>query len=280
MLSLDVDADIITSLSEKLDKGDNTEIKEIHPESLIYYNSVNIAVGKQGTGKSLLFLREILKLDRLNKIHLIVYITSDGKVTDDTFKYISQNLNTPYITVSHNEAKEIVQGLLYYKNMYNELFDNKKLHKLKQKDQLLEALYLKEFPPYDAKDTRLNTVLLFDDIAYTKLFGGKDSYFENLITKNRHNNIIAFFGTQKFTADAISSSIRSQSTSICIYNGFSPRELATIYNNSSIKGLDYQEMKRLYNSIKNDQCLYANAKSGEVKIIDLTHIRRGLATLD
>jgi len=116
----------------------------IHPESLIFYNSVNIAVGKQGTGKTLLFMREILK----------------------------------------------------------------------------------EFPEYTQKNTRLHTILIFDDIAYSKLF--KDPYFESLITKNRHNNIITFFGTQKFTGDVISSAIRSQATSICIYNGFSPRELATI----------------------------------------------------
>ena len=35
MLSLEIDAGIITSLSEKEDNGDQTEIKEIHPESLI-----------------------------------------------------------------------------------------------------------------------------------------------------------------------------------------------------------------------------------------------------
>jgi len=277
MLSLEIDAEIITSLSEKTDKGDQTEIKEIHPESLIFYNSVNIAVGKQGSGKTLLFMREILKLDRLKIPHLILYITGDGKITDDTFIYLSQTLTTPYITIAHNEAKEIINGLLYYKNMYNELFNTRKLHKLKQKEILLNALYLKEFPEYTQKNTRLHTILIFDDIAYSKLF--KDPYFESLITKNRHNNIITFFGTQKFTGDAISSAIRSQATSICIYNGFSPRELATIYNNSSIKGLDYQELKRLYNSIKNDQCLYANSKSSEVKIIDLSHIRQALNSI-
>jgi len=54
----EIDKEIIDALDEKEEMGENTQITPIHKDNAIFYNSVNIAVGKQGSGKTLLFMRE------------------------------------------------------------------------------------------------------------------------------------------------------------------------------------------------------------------------------
>jgi len=55
----EIDNEIIDALDEKEEMGENTQISSIHKDIAIFYNSVNIAVGKQGSGKTLLFMREL-----------------------------------------------------------------------------------------------------------------------------------------------------------------------------------------------------------------------------
>ena len=50
-------------------------INEIHPDILIKYNSVNVIVGKQSFGKTVIALEEIIKISQLNTHHLLIYIT-------------------------------------------------------------------------------------------------------------------------------------------------------------------------------------------------------------
>jgi len=269
---MSVDKILVDALKQKEAKGNQTQITPINNDSLIFYNSVNLAVGKQGAGKSLLFLREVLKIQKEKNIHLLVYVTSDGETSDETFLAIKNHLTIPVLTVSNNDVEEVVEGLLHTKDLYNDLVSKRKLEKLipTHKEQIKQLLHLKEFPR-DLYNTRLHTVLLFDDAAFSSLFKKDDSYFNKLVHKCRHANCIFMFATQKFKG--LSMPVKSQATTLMIYPGFTPQEVSYIYHNATIKGFDFQQFKALYSRLLKDQVLYCNAVSDEMKIIDMSHIR-------
>ena len=71
-------------------------ISEIHPEVNIRLNSVNVIVGKQSSGKTVIALKEIIKLGVLNTHHLFIYVTKDGQESDKTFLALKPLLMIPY----------------------------------------------------------------------------------------------------------------------------------------------------------------------------------------
>jgi len=128
---VEIDNEIIDALDEKEEMGENTQIEPIHKDIAIFSNCVNIAVGKQGSGKTLLFMRELLKIDSLDVCHLLIYVTPSVSIDDDTFSFISKKFkNLPVLTVSHDDDDEVVDGLIYYKTFYNEMMKNRKINKL------------------------------------------------------------------------------------------------------------------------------------------------------
>ena len=86
---MSVDKILVDALKQKEARGNQTQITPINNDSLIFYNSVNLAVGKQGAGKSLLFLREVLKIQKEKNIQIqmdtirhIVYCWKEFKIVD------------------------------------------------------------------------------------------------------------------------------------------------------------------------------------------------------
>ena len=114
-----IDDMLCDALHNKQSSGEFNEIIKINNSSILYYNSVNLALGKQGSGKSLLFLREILKIQDTKGVHLLVYVTPDGTIQDRTFLAVQPLLKIPLLTISTEDAEEVVQGIVNLKNHYN-----------------------------------------------------------------------------------------------------------------------------------------------------------------
>jgi len=266
------DKSLIKVLREKQATGNQTEISPINNQSLLYYNSVNLAVGKQGSGKSLLFLREIMNIQNEKNIHLFIYVTPNGDINDSTMLAIKPCLTVPLLVVAEEDLQEVVEGIVNLKNIYNDMVRDGMVDKLdpEQKQEILSLLHLDEFPS-DMYNTRLHTLLLFDDAAFSSLFKKDDSFFNKFITRCRHNNFIVMFATQKFKG--LSMPVKSQATTVMIYKGFTPQEVSYIFHNATINGFSYQEFKDLYARLEQDQVLYCNSQSGQMRIIDLSHIR-------
>ena len=64
----------------------NALIKTIHPDINIRYNSVNVIVGKQSLGKTVVALEEIIKISLLGTHHLLIYVTKNGDENDLSFQ--------------------------------------------------------------------------------------------------------------------------------------------------------------------------------------------------
>jgi len=124
------DKNLIKVLREKQASGNQTEISPINNQNLLYYNSVNLAVGKQGSGKSLLFLREIMNIQNEKNIHLFIYVTPNGDINDSTMLAIKSCLTVPFLVVTEEDLQEVVKGVVNLKNIYNDMVRDGMVDKL------------------------------------------------------------------------------------------------------------------------------------------------------
>ena len=58
-----------TTLKQRSRELSGAQIEEIHPDINIRYNSVNVIVGKQSMGKTVIALEEIIKISMLGIHH-------------------------------------------------------------------------------------------------------------------------------------------------------------------------------------------------------------------
>ena len=122
-------------------------ISEIHPEVNIRLNSVNVIVGKQSSGKTVIALKEIIKLGVLNTHHLFIYVTKDGQESDKTFLALKPLLMIPYIIISEQEAVEFMKDLISAKNLYNLIKRENLQDKIddQQKEDMFKMLAVSDF---------------------------------------------------------------------------------------------------------------------------------------
>ena len=250
----------------------------------LFYNSVNIAVGKQGNGKTLLMLREIINISFLEEefknspnplgFHLIFYVNQSGEINDETFKILQDLISIPIVVINYNQSEEVITGLLDFKQEYYKFIDQPDI--LGQwDDEKIDAV--NEALAVDIRKNKnlpktLHKIIYFEDAANQSVFKLNDSYFNKLAFQCRHNNTIFLFCVQKMAA--ISKPILSQVTNVFIYPGYSPQELSYIHRMSAIQGMDYKELKAVYTSLKQYQLLSANMVTQVFAIIDLSHISK------
>ena len=278
--------DYLISERLKLKKkiGRKSLIEPISDDINLFYNSVNIAVGKQGNGKTLLMLREIINICFLEEefknspnplgFHLIFYVNQSGEINDETFKILQDLISIPIVVINYDQAEDTITGLLDYKQEYYKLIDQPDL--IGQWDNekinvISEALAI-DIKKTKNKPKTLHTIIYFEDSANQSIFKRNDSFFNKIAFACRHNNTIFLFCVQKL--QGISKPILSQATGFFIYPGFSPQELSYINRMSSISGLNYQELKALYAALKQYQLLSVNTVKQSFEIVDLSHINK------
>ena len=185
-------------LTNKKKEMSGALIDKIHPDINVRYNSVNVIVGKQGQGKTVIALEEIIKISLLRTHHLLIYVTKDGSESDRSFLALKELIEPqlPIITVSETDAQKTIEKLIDRKNEYYKIKNNNLEDKLddpelnitqSEIDDLFDDLHIDSF---DSK--YLHTLVLFDDISNSKLFANETSYFSQLLRRCRHTNITYF----------------------------------------------------------------------------------------
>ena len=202
----------------------NALIKKIHRDINIYYNSVNIFVGKQGSGKTLSAVEEIIKISHVpNAAHLLVYVSKTGDKKDVTFESLRELIDIPIAYVSQDDAEEYVNALLNYKQLYytirNEHLEDRIIDE--QRNDIFKALKVNDF-----NCPMLHTLILFDDIANNKLLANEKSYFNNLMTTCRHNHVSFFLNVQFWKS--LSTTIKSNVSTVFVFGTYSKEQLRYI----------------------------------------------------
>jgi len=286
-LSNSVDDMIARKLSRSKANEYDNQIVPIVDEVAFYYNSINVLIGKQGTGKTFFAFRELLKINKLNQLHQngdiqlrglaenqlshhqIIYVTDNG-TSDTTYQSIGTMIDLiPMSICPYKDAVSQLEGLMRYKQIYLEIRDKVMKgqnieYTQEQIEELLELLNVKDF-----SKSRLHTLVLFDDAANNPIFEKKGDPMTIMLTRCRHLNISVIINIQKLTS--ISTTIRSQTASFFIFPGFPMQEVSQmgkICNNMTLDELKYEIRK-----LKDKQILWINNIDGESNIINLSKIK-------
>jgi len=234
----------------------------IHPDINVKYNSVNVIVGKQGQGKTVIALEEILKIALLNnsiarelnynKYHLLVYVTKDGRESDKTFTTLKPLIepHLPIITVSEENIKDVIKDIIEKKNDYYQIKNNHLENILDDPElnishdeihTILNTLHINDF-----SCQFLHTLVLFDDISNNKLFDNETSYFSQLIRRCRHVNFTFFLLIQGWKG--LKPHIKNEITTLFIFPCFNRQQLHYIYSQSA-SNMDFDEFYNEYSKI-------------------------------
>ena len=80
----------------------NKLINKIDDDINFKYNSFNICIGKQSTGKTTSVLKELIKLSlkNINTYHLVIYVSNNN--SDYTFNKLYNYINIPIVKTDYD----------------------------------------------------------------------------------------------------------------------------------------------------------------------------------
>ena len=217
-------------------------ICEINENINFKFNSFNVCIGKQGTGKTTSVLKELIKLSLLYQsgycpYHLIIYVSNNS--SDATFNSLYKHINIPIVKTNYENIDKQIEQLIKLKDIYNKIKDGIISSADINTNELLKSLYINDF-----KLSRLHTFILLDDSAF--LLKNENSKWNKWLCQLRHLNFTVFMCVQIWKS--INTSIKSQITSIHLFRGFSRQQLRYIYQQITLD-IDFEDLMRLYLSL-------------------------------
>jgi hypothetical protein len=236
-------------------------LRPIHPDIKCWYNSLNVFVGRQGTGKTYSAMKEIAKIAMVSKETCqVLYITKDGTKCDQTVEALKGIIDIPFIYIKEDEAEERVKRLNdwmeFYKGIQDGQIDPWNLVP-EQVQEMFEVLHIED---WDAPF--LHIIILFEDFVNNKLVKKPDSFFMNFIATLRHKGFSVFICIQMWKGLPVP--LKSNATTVFIFAGFSRQQLYHIL--FQIPLADKDEVVAMYKSISGNQKLIVNAVSQTVTI--------------
>ena len=155
-----VNEEVAEVLANNYDKLMRSKISRIHPEINLKYSSVNLFCGRQGKGKTLTVLKEMVKLSKIpSNVHMLVFVNKDGRV-DDTTEALKPLITIPIKYVSVKDIENYLQDLYFHKLIYDKIISEHLQDELEEEQlsEVLEFLLLDNF-----EKPSLQEVILFDD---------------------------------------------------------------------------------------------------------------------
>ena len=234
-------------------------LEPIHPQTIVYKNSVNILVGKQGSGKTFTCVYEIAKITQLHpETHLLVVFCKDENKEDPTVKALSQMINVPIEYVVEENAEAYVKKLLNCKRKYDEALATNNFDNIDDSD--VETLKITNWDrPY------LHTIFLFNDIAKSKLFNRATNYFNQLLPICRHIQCSFFLNVQFWKS--LPPEIKANATLVFIFGGFDIRQLYYIFSQVPT-AMGVRELIDFYRTLGKHDKLIVDCENGDIFLPD------------
>jgi hypothetical protein len=224
--------------------------------SNIYFNSVCILTGSQGSGKTFTALAESIIVCRANRnTHMLIFVKKKGfDPTAEFAKPLIEDTGCHFVEIGYEEAEDFVRAVFHYKQLYNKakraIAYQHAGRDLEEFDEDLEDAVEEEIARMfeilgvdDFHHDWLNTIIVFDDTGNSGLFRNPDSFFNNRLKLCRDDNAIYFLTVHGITQ--LSPSIKQNTATVFVFKGLSLERLSIIWRQLNI-GLDWQEMKGVY----------------------------------
>lgn len=224
-------------VNKELNTGDTYKLITNIDENLNFkYNSFNICIGKQSTGKTTSVLKELIKLSMLNKpeFHLIIYVSNND--SDDTFNKLKDYVQIPIVKISYERLNDTFKKFIELKDLYNKIVDSKIEPSDEEIEQLKKSLFIHNF-----KQKRLHTIILMDDAAF--ILKNEKSPWMKWLCQLRHLNCIVFMCIQIWKS--VPPVIKSQLSSIQLFPGYSRQQLNHIYQQICVD-MKFEEFYEFY----------------------------------
>jgi len=238
----------------------NRELIKKIPLTHSYTNSVNIAVGRQRTGKTFSILKEIIKISSVHpETHLLIYVNQSGSPNaDSTMTALNKLVKVPIVYVSEDEFIPLIKNIIAYKELYNTIKDQHLEERIadEQQAELFETLHINDY-----SRQWLHTLILLEDCAKSKLLTNEKSYVNQLMTKCGHIQCSFFLAIQYWKA--LNANIKANVSSIFIFAGFSRQQLSYILYQTNLP-YSLSEIYDKYKLLNGHDKMIVDSYGGEV----------------
>ena len=259
----ELEDEIRIRLHDKEDELNSELINEIDPEIPTKYNSVNVFLGRAGSGKSFNILQIFAKISKVcQRTHVILYINKTGQANDKTFSEIFEDLiDIPIVFCSYNNAVPTFDKIRRYKELYQQIKEKhleNRIHPDQKKD-ILKNLYINDFSP-----DWLHTIVYFEDAHKNPLiYGKKDLYFISQLPLFRHDKVSYYFSLQVFTG--FPTDIKTQITHLFLFPGYSQRQFKFIVGNLNVRK-DINSLLQKYKNLTKYGFLKIDNEQGNIEV--------------
>ena len=259
----ELEDEIRIRLYDREEKLNQELINEIDPEIPTKYNSVNVFLGRAGSGKSFNILQTFAKISQVcPRTHLILYINKTGEPNDRTYSEIFSDLiQIPIICCNYNNAVPIFENIRRYKELYQEIKDRNLENKIhpKQRKEIFQNLYINNFD-----QDWLHTIVYFEDAHKNPLiYGKKDLYFISQLPLFRHDKVSYYFSLQVFTQ--FPTDIKTQITDLFLFPGYSSNQFKFILRNLNTTK-DSGEILEMYQNLEKHGFLKIDNEQGNIEV--------------
>jgi hypothetical protein len=244
------------ALNENKDKLQGAQRKKI-PGTMVYQNSLNILCGKQGSGKTMTAIKEIIKISENSpETHLLIYINKTGKHDDLAFEATKNLIKIPIQYVPQDKATDYLKNFFDFKQAYKEYKEND-LFKEAPKSALKElqkVLYLEHF-----NYKFLHTIIMFEDTSNSPLL--KNEYIRDLLATCRHKQVTCFLQVQFWKS--LPSTVKENASLVFFFGGFPPRAFYYLVSQVSTQE-DHHELYQKYKKLTSKDMLVFDTYTGQV----------------
>ena len=257
----ELDAAIYSCLQRNKQNINKEKLRRIHKDCNIMYNSVNVLCGRQGSGKTFTSMKEAIKISMLSpETHLLVIVCKDETSTDPTVESLKPLLQIPIVYVAEDDAVEYVKKLLDYKRFYDFIKSEHLEDKIvdEQVEEVFEVLHIDNW-----RRKWLHTLILFNDIAKSKLLKRAEGYFNQLFPICRHIQCSFFLNVQFWKS--IQTEIKANITTAFIFGGFSRQQFLYIIHQLPVS-VGSDELFHAYKRLSKNKKIIVNCENGEVLI--------------
>ena len=201
---------------------------EIHPEIFFRRNSVNLLIGKKGSGKTYNVFRELIKLRHVpdHKYTKLIYVCD--KAYDPTFDRMKHLIPLTIEKVPYSRAVEAIQSVANAKVAMHDIVKNEiDLENLT--DESKEVITTTLGGEIDNKNEVFHTAVLLDDCQnmFEKRNRTNETLFKMLF-ENRQPKITYFLTMQD--PKHLDSSLKQNLDSCWLFGGFSEHKFKYLMN--------------------------------------------------
>ncbi len=216
--------------------------KTIHKSVNFKYNSVNLLIGRRGSGKTYNVFREILKLGFIPHNYSQFIYVSD-KSNDSTFEDIKDVFPIPYDRVKYENALEFLKNVCKAKDdlfwLSEQGVTDADVLDDSSREEILGTLKLT-----DLKNTDVHTLVLFDDCI--NLFNKPNKENKELfrmLFENRQPKLTYFLALQDTVG--ISTQIKQNIDGLWFFGGFNRLKFSHMFSQISVD-IDKEDLWRGY----------------------------------